>query len=71
MMNEDKLNTRDLDFMLTKFASERDVLEQVLVAISELKTGDAFVFLLKKIQCLVHDHMNYPGYTATFSVTFG
>ncbi len=64
-------DTRDLDFLLMKLTSEREVLENVFVEISKIETGDAFVFLLKKIQLLVHDHMNYPGFTATFGVTFG
>ena len=64
-------DTRDLDFLLTKLSSEKEILEQALVEISSCETGDTFVFLLKSIQLLVHDHMNYPGFTATFSVTFG
>lgn len=64
-------DTRDLDFLLSKLTSQKEILEPVLTEIAQINASDNFVYSLKKVKILVHDHMNYPGYTANLAVNFG
>lgn len=64
-------DTRDLDFLLQCLRAERDVLTRTFNEIAALNAGDGFVFILKTVKDLAHEHMKYPGFTASFLVNFG
>lgn len=64
-------DTRDLDFLLQRLRAEKDVLTRTLNEIAALNTGDGFVFILKVVKDLAHEHMKYPGFSAGFLVNFG
>lgn len=64
-------DTRDLDFLLQRLRAEKDVLTRTFNEIAALNPGDGFVFILKEVKDLAHEHMKYPGFAASFLVTFG
>jgi predicted nucleotidyltransferase component of viral defense system len=64
-------DTRDLDFLLQRLRAEKDVLTRTLNEVAALNAGDGFVFTLKAVKDLAHQHMKYPGFSAAFLVNFG
>ena len=64
-------DTRDLEFLLQRIRGEKDAITQTFNEIAALNPGDGFVFILKHVKDLAHEHMKYPGFTASFLVTFG
>jgi predicted nucleotidyltransferase component of viral defense system len=63
--------TRDLDFLLQSMRAERETIFQAFTEISARNIGDGFLFCIKNLDDLVHDHMKYAGFTAKLDVTFG
>jgi predicted nucleotidyltransferase component of viral defense system len=64
-------DTRDLDFLAIRIEAERSNIESHLREISSTRVEDGFNFELKSISELKHTHMNYPGFSASFLVSFG
>lgn len=64
-------DTRDLDFLLQRLRGEKSAITRALSEICAINPNDGFVFTVKEVQELAHEHMQYGGFTAVFQATFG
>lgn len=53
--------TRDIDFLLTKITSTKEVISRVIQEIIAIDPGDDFIFAFKDISQLSLEHKKYPG----------
>lgn len=63
--------TKDLDFLVRFIKAEKETIFRALTEISARNLGDGFLFSIKNIQDLIHDHMKHSGFTAKLDVTLG
>jgi len=63
--------TMDLDFLLTHMEASEDEIKGAMMEISEIQSGDGFLFHYEGIEPLNQPHMQYPGYRVSLETTFG
>jgi predicted nucleotidyltransferase component of viral defense system len=62
--------TKDLDFLITKLSSEKNMLEAAFKTIAAIETTDGFSFSYVSMKRLEQSHMQYPGFRATLEIRF-